>query len=62
MNERLTLKWGTLKGWDLKTDKSRESAQRYIDHGVSANGAMTQHDTPEQIQALCARSALKEPA
>lgn len=52
MAEYLLLKWGTLKGWNLETDKSREAAQRYADMGMSM-GAMQQRDTPEQQQALC---------
>ncbi len=50
--EYLLLKWGTLKGWNLTTEKSREAAQRYADMGMSMS-AMAQHDTPEQKQALC---------
>lgn len=52
MSEHLTLKWGTLKGWDLKTDASKAAAQRYAEFGMAA-GAMSQHDTPEQKLALC---------
>ncbi len=51
--ESLTLKWGTLKGWDLKSDKSQGILQRYIDLGASSAGAMTQCDTPEQKQLIC---------
>lgn len=52
MAEHLLLKWGTLKGWDLKTDKSREAAQKYAAFGMSMS-AMAQHDTDEQKKALC---------
>lgn len=52
MSEYLLLKWGTLKGWNLETDKSRVAAQKYADFGMSM-GAMQQHDTTEQKQALC---------
>ena len=52
MSEYLLLKWGTLKGWELETDKSREAAQRYFDSGVSLS-AMAQKDSPDQKQALC---------
>lgn len=51
-NESLLLKWGTLKGWDLKTEKSKAAAQKYLDMGMSL-GAMSQNDSPEQKQALC---------
>lgn len=50
--ESLTLKWGTIKGWDLRTDKSRAIMQRYADLGMSF-GAMQQRDTPEQKQIIC---------
>jgi hypothetical protein len=50
--ESLLLKWGTLKGWDLRTDASRAAAQRYADFGMSM-GAMQQRDTDEQKRALC---------
>ena len=52
MSEYLLLKWGTLKGWNLESDKSLEAAQKYADMGM-ALGAMQQRDTPEQKQALC---------
>jgi len=51
-SEHLLLKWGTLKGWDLKTEASNAAAQKYADMGMSA-GAATQRDTDEQKQALC---------
>jgi hypothetical protein len=52
MSEHLLLKWGTLKGWKVESDKSREALKRYFDSPVSM-GAMQQKDTPEQKQALC---------
>ena len=52
MTEYLLLKWGTAKGWNLETDKSRAAAQKYADYGLS-HSAMTQHDTAEQKLALC---------
>lgn len=52
MAEHLLLKWGTLKGWDLETEKSIAAAQKYADMGMSA-GAMSQRDTHEQKLALC---------
>jgi hypothetical protein len=48
---RLTLKWGTVKGWDLETDEAKRALQKYLDHGTSMS-AMTQHDKSEQKQAL----------
>jgi hypothetical protein len=52
MTESLLLKWGTLKGWDLKSEKTREIFNRYVDLGASYS-AMAQHDTPEQKQLIC---------
>ncbi len=52
MNEWLLLKWGTLKGWNLETQKSKDAFKRYADAGMSLS-AMTQQDTAEQKQALC---------
>ena len=49
----LSLKWGTLKGWQVRSEPFRAALQRYVDFGMSSGGAMTQHDTPEQRQALC---------
>jgi len=48
---RLTLKWGTVKGWDLHTDEAKAALQKWADGGVSVS-AMAQRDTPEQKQAL----------
>lgn len=52
MAERLLLKWGTLRGWGLETEKSKAAAQKYADFGMCVS-AVAQHDTPEQKQALC---------
>lgn len=52
MSESLQLKWGTLKGWDLQTEKSLEAVKKYAAFGMSI-GVMQQRDTPEQKQALC---------
>lgn len=51
--ESLLLKWGTLKGWDFKHEATLDAAKHYASFGMSA-GAMTQHDTDEQKEALCA--------
>lgn len=52
MAERLTLKWGTLKGWDNLGDKSQELVKQYLDLGVKYS-AMAQQDTPEQKRIIC---------
>jgi hypothetical protein len=50
--ERLDLKWGTLKGWDLKSDKALDLIKRYHEYDV-AWGCAQQRDTPEQKQIIC---------
>jgi hypothetical protein len=52
MAESLLLKWGTLKGWHVESDKCRELIKRYHELGVSFS-CMTQRDTPEQTQIIC---------
>lgn len=52
MTESLTLKWGTLKAWEFKTEQTRGIMRRYIDLGASAS-AMAQRDTPEQKTLIC---------
>lgn len=53
MTDSLTLKWGTLKAWDLKSDAARAAAQRYLETGEHSMSAMGQRDTAEQKAALC---------
>jgi hypothetical protein len=50
--DHLSLKWGTLKAWNLTSEKGRELLKRYLELG-SSPGAMTQHDTPEQKGLIC---------
>jgi len=52
MAEHLLLKWGTLKGWKVESDASREALKRYAADGYWA-GCAQQRDTDEQKQALC---------
>ena len=53
MNEEyLSLKWGTLKGWNFTSEKGKELFKKYTDIGMSF-GAMSQDDTPEQKQIIC---------
>jgi hypothetical protein len=51
MSESLLLKWGTLKGWHLTTEKSKAAFNRYAETGVEYN-AMRQ-DTSDQKHLLC---------
>lgn len=50
--EYLLLKWGTLKGWNVKSERCIELLKRYHDLGSSLS-VMMQHDTPEQKQIVC---------
>ena len=52
MTEHISLKWGTLKAWDLETPKCLEIAKKYIELGLCASAAC-QNDTPEQKDLLC---------
>lgn len=51
--DSLLLKWGTMKGWNLKSDAALAAAKRYDEAGPQSAGAMTQHDTDEQKARLC---------
>jgi hypothetical protein len=48
----LTLKWGTLKAWDFKSEKGKALLQEYFDIGASA-GAASQNDTERQKEIIC---------
>jgi hypothetical protein len=50
--DSISLKWGTLKSWNLHSEKGRELLKKYCDLGSSAS-AMCQHDTPEQKDLIC---------
>lgn len=49
----LTLKWGTLKGWDLKTEEAITLLKKYHEEPVQYS-VMLQHDTPTQRETLLA--------
>lgn len=54
MSESLSLKWGTLKSWDLNPDGPAMAAfRRYAEAGPVMAGAMMQSDTEAQIEAIC---------
>lgn len=54
MSESLSLKWGTLKGWDLNPDGPAMAAlRRYHEAGKVMAGAMMQHDNEAQVEAIC---------
>jgi hypothetical protein len=48
----LLLKWGTLKGWHLHSEKGKELLREYFLLG-SSYSAMAQHDTPRQTELIC---------
>ena len=50
--DHLTLKWGTLKSWNLTSAKGQELLRKYHELGSSAS-AMFQHDTQEQKELIC---------
>lgn len=50
--DSITLKWGTLKAWNIETEVAQSVLRRYQELGSSMS-AMMQRDTPEQKQLLC---------
>ena len=48
----LLLKWGTLKGWDLHSEKMEKLMKEYFEIGASW-GAAQQHDTERQKEIIC---------
>lgn len=48
---RIILKWGTLKGWDIKTDAARAALKKYHEDPVCFS-VMMQRDTPKQKEAI----------
>jgi hypothetical protein len=51
-DEYITLKWGTLKSWNLTSERGRELMERYEELGASWS-AIAQKDTPEQKELIC---------
>lgn len=50
--DSLSLKWGTLKSWDIHSETGRALLKRYHEIGSSLSG-MAQRDTPEQKEIIC---------
>jgi hypothetical protein len=48
----VTLKWGTLKSWQLTSERGEQLIKRYQEIGSSFS-AMAQRDTPEQKEIIC---------
>jgi hypothetical protein len=51
-SDYITLKLGTLKSWNLSSDRARELFTKYREIGSSLS-AMLQEDTPEQKELIC---------
>lgn len=52
MAEYLTLKWGTLKGWNIESEDTLAILNRWAELGYSMS-AMMQRDTDEQKKIIC---------
>ncbi len=50
--DSLSLKWGTLKSWNIHSETGLALLRRYVELGSSL-GAMQQRDTPEQKEIIC---------
>lgn len=51
--EYLTLKWGTLKHWELNSEASLAALQKYNDAGSVSMGCAMQRDNDAQKAAIC---------
>lgn len=52
MAESLTLKWGTVKGWDELSEKSQAIMKRYFGDGVPVS-CMNDHPDEARKAILC---------
>ncbi len=50
--DSLTLKWGTLKAWNIHTKKAQNILQKWASLGHNL-GAAQQQDTSEQKELIC---------
>lgn len=48
----ISLKWGTLKAWNIQSEKAKKVLRKYQSLGTSIS-AMTQNDTHEQKDLIC---------
>ena len=51
MPNSLTLKWGSVKAWNIETEDAKAALQKWADLGLSMSAAMRK-DSPEQKQTL----------
>lgn len=49
---RLSLKWGTLKSWHFDSEVAQKLMEEYCEIGSSFS-AMMQNDTPRQKEIIC---------
>jgi hypothetical protein len=52
-DEYLSLKWGTLKGWNVTGNEAAIAALRRYHAEPTSMSAMAANDTPTQKQAIC---------
>lgn len=50
--ESLSLKWGTLKGWEFHSEKAKKLLKEYGNIGHCISVAL-QRDTPRQKEIIC---------
>lgn len=50
--DSLTLKWGSLKSWNIVSEEGQALLKKYFELGVCLS-AMAQRDTPEQKEIIC---------
>ncbi len=50
--DTITLKWGTLKGWNLESEEAKKIMKEYVEHGAKLS-TMAQRDTTHQKQLIC---------
>lgn len=60
MVDRLTLKWGTVKGWKFDSQPAQEAAKHYLALPQSASAA-AQDMTDEHVARLCALISVLDP-
>ncbi len=48
----IALKWGTLKGWELFSDKAAEALKAFFNEGTHYESTMLQQDSDTQKQKL----------
>lgn len=53
MQDALTLKWGTLKAWSIKSETARAALEKLNEAGSRSMSVMAQKDNTEQVDALC---------